>query len=285
MMEEQRELQHFILTRFNLLLWNKDKEGCSVRTEEWLAHRFSLFERFCLPSVRNQTCKDFEWIVLFDSQTPEDYQQKIAAYQETCPQLTPIYVDSSRGHLFARIFRKEVVKRVNARRVITSYLDNDDALRKDYVEDLQRRALTVTDGTFINYTDGYQFYTDYRYLMQIHYPRNHFVSVVESGNTLTLKTIYGYGSHYYIVKIPHVKIENIEKCPMWCEVIHERNMGNDAYFLLKTRMINDKDKLHHDFSINHSIESGVFLYVFVFLPRYARTFLRRTKHYLFGRKW
>lgn len=34
MMEEQRELQHFILTRFNLLLWNKDKEGCSVRTEE-----------------------------------------------------------------------------------------------------------------------------------------------------------------------------------------------------------------------------------------------------------
>ena len=26
-MNSQRSLQHFILTRFNLLLWNKDKEG------------------------------------------------------------------------------------------------------------------------------------------------------------------------------------------------------------------------------------------------------------------
>lgn len=26
-------IQHFILTRFNLLLWNKDKEGNKVRTK------------------------------------------------------------------------------------------------------------------------------------------------------------------------------------------------------------------------------------------------------------
>lgn len=55
------EVQHFILTRFNLLLWNKAKDGQMVRTTKWLEHRFSLFENYCIPSIKNQTCQDFEW--------------------------------------------------------------------------------------------------------------------------------------------------------------------------------------------------------------------------------
>lgn len=74
--EVQKELQHFILTRFNLLLWNKDKENKKVRSKEWLEHRFSLFEKYCLPSIKSQTCQDFEWIVLFDSSTPEMLKEK-----------------------------------------------------------------------------------------------------------------------------------------------------------------------------------------------------------------
>lgn len=53
---EQMDCQHFILTRFNLLLWDKAKDDRKVRTIKWLEHRFSLFERYCLPSVKNQTC-------------------------------------------------------------------------------------------------------------------------------------------------------------------------------------------------------------------------------------
>ena len=41
-------IQHFILTRFNLCLWNKDKEGNPVRTAAWLEHRFSLFEKYSM---------------------------------------------------------------------------------------------------------------------------------------------------------------------------------------------------------------------------------------------
>ena len=63
------KLQHFILTRFNILLWRQDKKGSKVRTTKWLEHRFSLFEKYCLPSIKNQTYQKFEWIVLFDSMT------------------------------------------------------------------------------------------------------------------------------------------------------------------------------------------------------------------------
>ena len=224
----QSEVQHFILTRFNILLWNKDKEGVPVRSREWLEHRFDLFEKYCLPSIEAQSCKDFIWIVLFDSKTPDDYIIRIGKYHSDCPQLVPVYVEPQNGRYFADIFRKEVLNRLSHQRVITTYLDNDDALSIHFVEDLQKRAGSLSDGIFINYIDGYQYYTDHNYLMQIHYLRNHFMSVIEEGNPVTLKTIYGYGSHYYIEKIPVARIEHIKNQPMWCEVIHEKNMGNDA---------------------------------------------------------
>ncbi len=275
----QKDLQHFILTRFNLLLWRQDKGGTPVRTTKWLDHRFSLFERFCLPSVKGQTCQDFEWIVLVDSKTPEPYMQRLAAYQHDCPQMVLVYVEPKNGYLFAQIFRTEVLQRLQAKRVITSYLDNDDALNVNYVHDLQQRVTSLSDGTFIYYADGYQYYTDYQYLMQIRYRRNHFVSVVESGNPSTLKTIYGYGSHYFIHKIKGAKIEHVKALPMWCEIIHDKNVSNDAYFF-NAKMVKDKTVLQRDFSLNETIHYGIGIYLFKFLPHYAKTFVKRCRYHL-----
>lgn len=309
-------IHHFILTRFNLLLWNKDKEGNKVRSKEWLEHRFALFERYCLPSIKNQTCQEFTWIVLLDRTTPESFKERIAEYQRECKQLIPVYVEPERGRYFAEIFRQEVVKRLvsnhnckgyrlkvkgyrnenyqeleNSRistsnselKVLTTYLDNDDALNVRFVEDIQKRAWRLSDGTFINYTDGYQFYTDYKYMMRIHYPKNHFMSVVENGNPATIKTIYGYGGHYYIDKIEGAKIEKVKNQPMWCEVIHEKNMGNDAYFL-EAKMVKEAKGfgfMLQDASFNY----GAGLYLSRFLPRYIKTFCKRCKYFVFGRHW
>ena len=309
-----QDVQHFILTRFNLLLWNKDKEGNKVRTRGWLDHRFTLFEQYCLPSIKNQTCLDFEWIVLFDSTTPEEFKKKIGEYKKECPQLIPVYVEPQDGLHFARTFREEVARRLSLKvqefkcsrssnqelensrinlRVLTTYLDNDDALNVRFVEDLQKRVESLSDGTFISYSDGYQYYTDHNYLMQIHYPRNHFMSVVEEGNPAMIKTIYGYGSHYYIDKIPEVKIENVKNQLMWCEVIHEKNMGNDSYFL-KARMVREAKGfgfMFRDSSTSEaakpsaSIKYGVEIYLFRYLPRYCKTLMRRIGYRLYGRQW
>lgn len=182
-MGNREKLDYFILSRFNLWLWNKDKRGNKVRSTQWLEHRFLLFEQYCLQSIINQTCKEFDWIVLFDSKTPEIFKEKIRELQTKCPQLKPVFVEPEKGRYFAEIFRKEVSIRLTkgAGRLLTTYLDNDDALDIHFVEDIQRRALDLPSGTFIYYTDGYQYFTDYKYLMRIHYPRNHFVSVVEKG--------------------------------------------------------------------------------------------------------
>lgn len=276
-------LDHYILTRFNLYLWNKDKEGCPVRTTHWLEHRFDLFEQYCLPSLKSQTCKDFQWIVLFDSTTPQEFKEKIAGYQRACPQLVPVYVRPEGGQYFAQIFRDEVVERVDGERVITTYLDNDDALSVRFVEDLQNRVRSLSDGTFVYYTEGYQFFTDHDYMMKIHYPRNHFVSVVESGEPSRVKTIYGYGSHYYIDKLKGAAIEYVKDLPMWCQVVHEKNMGNDAYFL-GAKMVREADDF--GFMLKGSsvkeLKYGLNVYLFHFVPRYVKTFIRRCKIKLRG---
>lgn len=198
--------------------------------------------------------------------------------------MIPIYVEPENGCLFAQIFRSEVVNRSRAKRVITSYLDNDDAFDIYFVEDIQKRVSSLEDGTFIFYEDGFQLYTDYKYLMRIHYPKNHFVSVVEKGDPSSLKTIYGYGSHYYIDRIEGARIVYVNNRPLWCEVIHEKNMGNDAYFL-GAKMINDEGLLRRDFGVDETLKHGVGLYLIRFLPRYAKTFVRRTKYFFFGRHW
>ena len=278
------ELQHFLLTRFNILLWRQDKEGKKVRTTKWLEHRFTLFEKYCLPSIKNQTCQDFEWIVLFDSMTPDCFKDKIKVYQNECPQLIPVFVEPENGWQFADIFRKEIVKRLKAKRVISTYLDNDDALNIRFVEDLQHRALSMSNGVFINYSDGYQYYAEDNYLMKIKYPKNHFVSVVENGNPTSLEGIFGYGGHYHIDELRGVNIERIENQRMWCEVVHEKNMINDAYFI-KAQMVRDNDLLQRDFAINETVKYGIALYLLRFLPRYFKTYVTRTKNYLFGKKW
>lgn len=284
-MDNTKKLQHFILTRFNLRLWNKDKSGEAVRSKKWLDHRFDLFERYCLPSICGQTYKDFGWIVLFDSTTPSHFKDKIEGYKQECPQLIPVFVEPEQGRYFADIFRREVISRLSARRVITTYLDNDDALNVKFVEDVRKRALTLNDGTFINYTHGCQLYTDHNYMMMVCNRRNHFVSVVESGIPSILKTVYGYGSHYYIDKIRGARIEYVKNTPMWCEVIHEKNMDNDAYFLFGSKTVEDKDYIRNNFAIEQTLNTRCGIYLFQFLPRYIRVFLRRIKYYFFGRHW
>lgn len=182
------------------------------------------------------------------------------------------------------------------RRVLTTYLDNDDALNVRFVEDLQKRALIAKDGTFFYYDNGYQYYTEDKFLLQINYPCNHFVSVVEGGNPSEVKGIFGYGRHYYLDKIEGAAIEHIKTDPMWCEVVHEKNILNDANFFWCAKLAKKADGFMFQDSQDSQVRMsdqrssagfgyGLDVYLFKFMPRYIKTFVKRTKNKLFGRKW
>lgn len=217
--------------------------------------------------------------MLFDSTTPDSFKEKINSFQKVCPQFQPVFVEPENGKYFVEIFKDEIVKKVKAKRVITTYLDNDDALNVGFLGDLQQRAASVDDDTFIYYDDGYQLYTDYKYVMKINHPRNHFVSYVEKGDPASVKGVFCYGTHYYIYTVKDVKIEHVKNQRMWCEIVHEKNIENDAYFL-NARMVRDGNLLRHEFAIDETVQSGLGIYLLKFLPRYGKTFVRRTENYL-----
>lgn len=71
--------QHFIITRFNLRRadWKTTKNSDEVLSETWLKNRFTLFENYCILSVKKQKNQNFKWLVFLGINTPEIYKEKI----------------------------------------------------------------------------------------------------------------------------------------------------------------------------------------------------------------
>lgn len=103
-------IYHYLLTRFNLALWIEDKNGAAIDREEWLKRRMALFETFCLPSVKNQSCQNFSWILLVDANTPAVYRERIKTYRKLCSQIKFVGVKAEYSYQFADIFRQVVLQ-------------------------------------------------------------------------------------------------------------------------------------------------------------------------------
>lgn len=280
----------FVLTRFNIPLWNKDKRGRPVLTDKWLAQRFELFDSFCLPSIKKQSLQDFKWIVLFDEDTPLLYKEKIERYKNECIPFSPYFVSKKEGRSFAQIFKRYILQETEKGDIIiTIYLDNDDALRYDYVETITKTALNVPDKTFISFRYGLQYYTELNIATRVSYRKNHFICLVEKyENPQSVKTVYGYGSHINVGSYKGTNWMLIEtsKKEEWVELVHESNMDNDVRMTFDTHLITDTEKLNREYGIEIKLaEKSRSIYYTRFLGRVLWEFFRHIRLRIFGRKW
>lgn len=290
-------LHHFILTRFNIRLFRHDKHGHSIEPESWFEERLKLFETYTLPSVIGQTCQDFTWILLVDSETPTAYRMRMMDYRKRCPQITFVAVKEQMGPQYPLMFQQVVNKLLTKRGAndgdlcLTTYFDNDDCLNKDYIKDIHDRLLndnklSQEDG-FLVFDYGIQYFTEMGMATRVKYPNNHFMTLsekVESGQSPSVRTCYGYGSHFNIEKrkvAPVRHVTNAEK-PMWIEVIHGKNVDNDVIMTLHTRFINDRQLLRTAFSLDIELQTCKTM---KFLKRALKQALRRLHDKLFPRKW
>ncbi|MBO4826195.1 MAG: hypothetical protein J5506_03015 [Prevotella sp.] len=266
-------IRHYILTRFNIRLWRADKHLQPTLDEEWLASRFELFEKYCLPSVAAQTEKNFSWIVLFDRQTPLQFRDRLNSCREQCPQLLPIFVRSDGGRLFRKVFREVIAHDLDEKngknaqsdsnpqhptsntqhlKVITTYLDNDDAISTDYVERVQQAAQSLGDRTYITFFYGLQYFTDLNIATRVSYKENHFNSFVEvPGPNNEVLTTYCC-SHALILKQKQFAVHCIKTsdAPAWIEVVHPRNAMNDILLRRATVLVTDRNLLRKRFNVD-----------------------------------
>lgn len=284
-------MKHLILTRFNLRIWNEDKHNRPTLTEKWLRERVALFENYCLPSLKAQTCQDFRWIILFGTDSPEWLLGKIDEWCDVFPQIRPVSVQPASQGVFRRVFREVAASEAEPQggRMLTTYLDNDDALRCDFVEDVQRRASELPDGTFLCYRYGVQYFTDMKLATCVPCRYNHFPSYVEDyGSPDEVQTFFRLVSHAQMKVLPGscvVHVENRDK-PMWMEVVHETNKYNDVHMALRTRLMTAYPALRAAFGLPHLELSPRPRQDFVmrFVPRFFCQFFRHVKGKLFGVK-
>ncbi|MBR5084260.1 MAG: hypothetical protein IKX33_06630 [Prevotella sp.] len=262
-------MNHFILTRFNVRLYPKDKKGNKTLTPEWLEHRFQLFERYTQPSLSAQTCKDFKWIVLIDRETPQEYKDRLEGCVEQCPNLHIIRVRSDKGYLSTQVFREVIQRDMKALygddykdgKVLTTWMDNDDALAIDFVERVQQEAskLSVKRPTFIAFHYGLQYFTQKEVAVRHRFKNNHFISLLEviQPNELP-KTVFGYGNHWYVYSFDKQcdihQVANKDKAA-WIEVVHNRNVANDILpRMFWYRPISDIHLLEKEFGLDVTLD-------------------------------
>jgi hypothetical protein len=212
-------LRHFVLTNFNVALpgVDVDRHGAPVRTPEWLAERCELFERYCLPSVRRQSCGDFDWLVRWEPPPDAALAARIAGYAEAAPLRLVDAAISFRRAVEAALAPGDEV-------VLTTRLDNDDALHRDALARVRAAALAASpELRFLDLPVGYLLDSASGELRRLEWRSYHFLSLVEPRAGGAVRTVR---------RIDHTRaaelapVASVTDEPMWLEVVHGRNRSN-----------------------------------------------------------
>lgn len=110
---------------------------------ERLAFRYALFELTCLPSLRGQTEQDFDWILIVDRDLPRAWRERLEALVGDRPR-THLHVYDPAEDLTGTDWLKPYAP-PQASRLLTTLLDDDDALPANFVAALQRAATERAD--------------------------------------------------------------------------------------------------------------------------------------------
>jgi hypothetical protein len=207
-------VQHFILTRFNIA--SPGRESTIRNSPGWLERRFELFERYCLPSMAAQDSPDFTWLIYFDKDTPAQFRQRIDAARAVVP-FEPRYV----GLFDIGIAVDDVRERLDPvqPRVVTTRLDNDDAVSRDFLSRVRHHAGRLSDGSVINFTRGVALRKGRLYAASD--TSNPFTSLVERADGV--QTIWS-AKHRDLERLWN--LVQVDDAWCWLQVVHGENVAN-----------------------------------------------------------
>ncbi|WKN53751.1 glycosyltransferase [Rhodococcus opacus] len=208
-----KPFDHLVMTRFNV------RVGREPANEDWLRHRLQYFENVCCASIASQTNKDFRWIVLFDSEREPWFEAEVERLSRN-GLFEPIWVEGSfEPTVAANLF----AERSSADWLITTRVDNDDALARDFIEKVQSQ-FERQDFEFVNFQSGLQL-NDAGELFHRLDPSNAFISLIEKRREGPPRGIY-LAWHDRVEQ--HGPMRQVRSHAMWLQMVHGRNIGNQA---------------------------------------------------------
>lgn len=218
---------HVITTRFNVptSVWTVTRGGRKPLSEDWLEDRFKIFLRYCLPSFKNQSNKNFIWLVFFDINTPEKYRHEIEKIQKEFSLFQPVFVQD-----FEDMRRRalEIIPGFfddKTNFLLSTDLDNDDLLHREFINTVQQKFEPIHD-LVIDLRRGLQL-TKISYSLAkanvFYMVANPFVSLVEDKKN--------FGT---VMKEEHLRFRNYinytyyDSEPRFIQYIHSNNLLNNT---------------------------------------------------------
>jgi hypothetical protein len=208
---------HFLLTRFSAVF----APGPPAQ-EEWLRYRLGFFIDACWSSVLTQQgASGFTWLVLFDDRCSDDFRADVESLAAGV--FTPLWSHTQWSpSLFAGAIEERRDRGVVAPWLLTTRLDSDDAIARDFMAAVQRE-FAPTDGLFIDFPRGIQIdRSGNTYLYdQLSSP---FLTLIERrAPGRTPQTVYAARHARASAWGP---VREVSAPPMWVQVIHGTNLLN-----------------------------------------------------------
>lgn len=241
--------KHYLITRFNLKNknWDVTKNNESLLTREWMTHRIGLFSNFCLPSIARQTNTDFKWLLFFDATTDADFKVELETLLKPYPHFKAFYIDGMEAfHSSIKTFITEDSK--DSPYIITSRIDNDDCIHKDYISTIQQQFKSQ-NFMAIDILKGYSLQVSPDIMLgKKEHIFNPFISLIEKNDNP--KTVWFSDHNMWKKESRRVEIANKR---LWMSIIHEKNKVNefDGYDNVNW------ENIKTDFIVSDDIDSKV----------------------------
>jgi len=210
----------------------------------WVDYRMGLFYKYCLPSVKAQTYKEFDWWFLVHPEFPgfEGHHKEVLERHGRI-----LWIEAPWKENQVEV-ADALSKTYNKRWICSTKIDSDDIIRNNYIE-LTRSVMSEQEA-WITFYCGYMMKNNH--VASRNFVENPFVSYVEYADPM--KSVFRV-SHIHVESdakdrnVPLIRIENV---PGWIQVDHGDNIKNIVakktdYFEEVKR---DASFLHKDFTWN-----------------------------------
>jgi hypothetical protein len=227
-----------VMTRFNMAV--PGFRGLAQLTseaafDEWIRARMPIFESVCFSSLRAQVKVPDAWLLGFDAVSPERVE-RVTAMMQPFPWMRPVWqrVNSAGEHESARSsFLREIKGLLTPahRYLISTRVDNDDALGQGYVDARDRFCASVVErhpeleDFWITFPLGAQLSpTALRLYPQNGNPFLSHCARVDDGRWTTRRT--ALDARHNRVFEEGVVFKAVTRAPMWLQYVHPTNVIN-----------------------------------------------------------
>jgi len=214
---------------------------------DYMHYRLDLFELTTYPSLLNQSFKDFKGLIITSPTIPDEIRKRMESYEN----YIIVYLDKKDGsqlpgNEFIEIFKKNYV-REEPGLLITTNIDSDDLLQKDYLQVINSNLEKIKEYPCVFHNRIYsQIDINGKYLMEINFDPSVYTFIEKSDDISKIKTCWCRGHKMIVENAKENKYINDLKFLM---TVHAANLSTST---VRTR-IKKRDHsidLKKDYGVN-----------------------------------